>query len=185
MRSIRKSFFSPHRPIDKSIDTYVFLCELSSHWALIFCSAQIWANLTPGADKNKYADLLTGKVYCVLMLVKRSTLQRLRDRSRFFVNSAVRRSYMIRYMNNLYQRSNRRAFWRARCLICIRFWSWRNLQQMNTAQKAMTRTLWKPLIKICSVWYVICPLKSQFKRDVATEFLKIALRNTSEGTSFW
>ena len=119
MRSIRKSFFSPHRPIDKSIDTYVLLCELSSHWALIFCSAQIWANLTPGADKNKYADLLTGKVYCVLMLVKRSTLQRLRDRSRFFVNSAVRRSYMIRYMNNLYQRSNRRAFWRARCLICI------------------------------------------------------------------
>ena len=66
-----------------------------------------------------------------------------------------------------------------------RFWSWRNLQQMNTAQKAMTRTLWKPLIKICSVWYVICPLKSQFKRDVATEFLKIALRNTSEGTSLW
>ena len=119
MRSIRKSFFSPHRPIDKSIDTYVLLCELSSHWALIFCSAQIWANLTPGADKNKYSDLLTGKVYCVLMLVKRSTLQRLRDRSRFFVNSAVRRSYVIRYMNNLYQRSNRRAFLRARCLICI------------------------------------------------------------------
>ena len=26
---------------------------------------------------------------------------------------------MIRYINNLYQRSNQRAFWRARCLICI------------------------------------------------------------------
>ena len=47
-------------------------------------------------------------------------LQRLRDKSRFFVNSAVRRSYMIRYMNNLYQRSDPRAFWRAHCLICIR-----------------------------------------------------------------
>ena len=56
-----------------------------------------------------------------------------------------------------------------------RFWSWRNLQQMNTAQKAVTRTLWKPLIKICSIWYIICPLKSQFKRDLATEFFKDCL----------
>ena len=128
--------------------------------------------------------MLTGKVFCVLMLVKRSTLQRLHEKSRFCVSSVVRRSYMIRYINNLYQRSNRRAFWKLIVWFAYRkFSSWRNPQQMNTAQKAMTRTLWKPLMKICNVWYVIYPLKSQFKRDVATDFAKIALRNTSQGTS--
>ena len=36
---------------------------------IIFCSAKICANLKPGTDKNKHADLLTGKVFCVVMLV--------------------------------------------------------------------------------------------------------------------
>ena len=131
---------------------------------IIFCSAKLCANLKPGTDKK----------------IKRSTLQRLHEKSRFCVSSVVRRSYIIRYINNLYQRSNRRAFWKLMVWFAYRkFSSWRNPQQMNTTQKAMTRTLWKPLMKICNVWYVIYPLKSQFKRDVATDFAKIALRNTS------
>ena len=58
--------------------------------------------------------MLTGKVFCVVMLVKRSTLQRLHDKSRFCVNSVVRRSYMIRYIN-----IKSTCILKAHCLICI------------------------------------------------------------------
>ena len=155
---------------------------------IIFCSAQVWANLTPGTDKKKHADLRTGKVLSVLMLVilrgaryndcetraDFSWIQWSGDHIWFGTSTICIKGQINVYFEGL-------VVW----FIYRRFWSWRNLQQMNTAQKAVTRTLWKPLIKICSIWYVICPLKSQFKRDLATEFLKIALRNTSEGTSLW